>query len=459
MRGDRIAVVLAAGRGTRMRSRRPKVLHPAAGRPLLGWPLEVARRAGCSRILVVASPETLPALSAAFPAADLEWVLQDPPRGTGDALAKALAAFERPATVLVLSGDAPLVEVATAERLLDAAERGFGALAVAQLEQPGSLGRVFADSGGALERIVEAADASPAELEQRVVNAGFYAVPALAVRPFLAALESRNAQGELYLTDAIVAAARAGKPIAVVELARPEEALGVNSRADLARVHRALLDRRAAELMEAGVTILDPPSTEIEATVEVGADTTIHPGVSLLGATRIGAGCELHRGAWIHSSELADETVVLPYTVIEGARIGAGSRIGPFARLRPGAKLDEDVRVGNFVEVKGSTLGVGVRAGHLAYLGDAVIGARTNVGAGVVTCNYDGASKHPTKVGEDAFLGSDTMLVAPLEVGDRASTAAGSVITRDVPADAMAVGRVRQRNVPGWSKRRPRREE
>jgi bifunctional UDP-N-acetylglucosamine pyrophosphorylase/glucosamine-1-phosphate N-acetyltransferase len=457
MSAPRIAVILAAGRGTRLRSRLPKVLHQAGGKPLLAWPLDLAAEVGCERRIVVANSESLAALQRAFPDPTIEWQIQDPPRGTGDALACGLRSVVGDAAVLVLSGDAPLLTRDTAERLLAHADAGAGAMAVAWVERPGSLGRVFANAHGALERIVEVADARPEELEHGLVNAGFYAFSVRALAPQLADLEPHNAQGELYLTDAVVAAA-ATTPVALVEL-EAGEALGVNSRADLARVQRALIERVAARLMDEGVTLLDPHSTVIDAEVTVGADTIIHAGVHLLGRCRIGRGCVLHAGAWIRSSVLEDEVEVLPYSVVDQARVGPGSTVGPFARLRPGTELADDVRVGNFVEVKNARLETGVRAGHLAYLGDATVGAGTNIGAGVVTCNYDGARKHHTTIGRDAFVGSDTMLVAPVTVGDRATTAAGSVITHDVPDDALAVARARQRVVPDWSKRRPRGEE
>lgn len=457
MSAPRIAVILAAGRGTRLRSRLPKVLHEVGGKPLLAWPLDLAAEVGCERRIVVANPESLPALRKAFPDPTIEWRIQDPPRGTGDALACGLEAVSGDAAVLVLSGDAPLLRVETAERLLAHADSGAGAMAVAWVERPGSLGRVFANAHGALERIVEVADARPEELEHGLVNAGFYAFSARALAPPLTALEPHNAQGELYLTDAVVAAA-ATTPVALVEL-EAGEALGVNSRADLARVQRALIERVAARLMDEGVTLLDPHSMVIDAEVTVGADTIIHAGVHLLGRCRIGRGCVLHAGAWIRSSMIGDEVEVLPYSVVDQARVGSGSKVGPFARLRPGTELESDVRVGNFVEVKNARLEAGVRAGHLAYLGDATVGAGTNIGAGVVTCNYDGARKHHTTIGRDAFVGSDTMLVAPVTVGDRSTTAAGSVITHDVPDDALAVARARQRVIADWSSRRPRGEE
>jgi bifunctional UDP-N-acetylglucosamine pyrophosphorylase/glucosamine-1-phosphate N-acetyltransferase len=343
---------------------------------------------------------------------------------------------------------------------LEAAEAPgvWGALAVADLEAPGTLGRVVAD-GEALQRIVEARDASPAELALTTINAGLYALPARDLFRRLRGLTTDNAQGELYLTDAVTGAAADGEAVALVTLADPSEAWGVNDRADLAKVHQRCGRRHLEALMAAGVTILDPERTSVEATVAVGADTVVHPGVNLLGATRIGTGCTLHQGAWLRDTELADGVTVEPYSVLDGARVGSHAKVGPFARLRPGTVLEEDVKVGNFVEVKKAHLHRGAKAGHLTYLGDAEIGEEANIGAGVVTCNYDGERKHRTEVGTGAFIGSDTMLVAPVKVGDRATTAAGSVITKDVPADALAVGRARQTVIEGWTERKERRRE
>jgi bifunctional UDP-N-acetylglucosamine pyrophosphorylase/glucosamine-1-phosphate N-acetyltransferase len=496
----RIAVILAAGQGKRMRSALPKVLHRAAGLPLLAWAIEAARGAGCRRIFVVVG-HGAERVRAEVAAGDLTWVLQAEQRGTGHALAQVEAAlrdavaemaedpgvaggwphgFARPAPLgplapdaaerglgaqlLVLSGDVPLVTPATLERLADAAAAGWGAMAVAELERPSQpegpagsdgpgaaagLGRVVVGSGGLLERIVEAADASPEELALRTVNAGIYALPAPEIFAYLERLEPANAQGELYLTDALGAAAADGRPVRLVPVADPLEALGVNTRAELARVHRRLLDRHVAALLDSGVTVLEPARTVIEATVCVGADTVIHPGVCLLGRTDVGAGCTLHQGAWLRDTRLGDGVEIEPYSVLDGAEVEAGCRVGPFARLRPASHLLRGARVGNFVEVKGSRLGEGSRVGHLAYVGDAEIGARANLGAGTVTCNFDGTAKHRTEIGSDAFVGSDTILVAPVRVGDGASTAAGSVVTRDVPDGALAVGRARQKNLPG----------
>ncbi len=281
------------------------------------------------------------------------------------------------------------------------------------------------------------------------VNAGIYALPAPEIFDYLRRLRTDNAQGELYLTDAVTAAAAEGRAVQIVPLPDPSEAFGVNTRAELARVHRRLLDRHLAALMDAGVTILEPSRTVIEPGVRVGLDTVVHPDVSLLGNTEVGPGCTLQQGAWLRDTRLGEGVTVEPYSVLDGAEVADGCRVGPFARLRPASRLLAGARVGNFVEVKASVLGEGSKVNHLAYVGDATVGEGANLGAGVVTCNYDGVRKNPTEIGRGAFIGSDTMLVAPVRVGDGASTAAGSVITKNVPDGALAVGRVRQKNLEG----------
>jgi len=449
---ERIAVVLAAGKGTRMVSDLPKVLHRAAGRPLLGWVLDAARQAGCGRILVVVG-HGAEAVQAAFSGeenADLTWVLQAEQRGTGHALAQVEPHVQSAATLLVLSGDVPLVTPGTLDRLAKLAAEGWGALAVAEPAEPGALGRVIAEDG-ILRRIVEARDATPEEKQIRRINAGLYALPAPAIFGYLSRLSPQNAQGELYLTDALTAAAADGHALRLLPLADPEEALGVNNRVELSQVHRRLLDRHLESLMLSGVTVLEPARTVVEPGVTVGVDSVLHPGVTLVGASRIGRGCTLHTGVWLSDTVLGDEVQVLPYSVLDGAVIDEGCRVGPFARLRPASHLHPGARVGNFVEIKNSELGPDSRAGHLAYLGDAVVGAGANIGAGVVTCNYDGVRKSRTEIGAGAFIGSDTMLVAPVKVGAGASTAAGSVVTRNVPDGALAVTRVRQKNLEGWA--------
>ena len=447
-----IAVVLAAGKGTRMRSERPKVLHQVAGKPMLAWVLEAVRAASCQRILVVVG-HGAEAVREAFPDPELEWIEQREQRGTGHALAQIEGAIEEPGDLLVVSGDVPLVSPGTLEELLAAAGPAWGAMAVAELEEPGSLGRVERTAEGRLERIVEARDATPEQLETGLINAGLYVLPAPQIFHRLRDLQPDNAQGEIYLTDALGAAAAAGESIVTIDLENPVEAAGINDRLELAAAHRYLIDVKLMDLVLSGVTILEPERTTIEPGVEVGPDTIIHPGVALLGRTRIGNGCELHQGCWLRDTSVADGAVIRPYSVLESAEVGTGCQVGPFSRLRPGTVLDDDARTGNFVEVKNSRLRAGVKAGHLAYLGDADVGEGANIGAGTITCNYDGISKHRTEIGDGAFIGSDTMLVAPVRVGQGATTGAGSVITRDVPDGALAVERSPQKNLAGWSDR------
>ena len=446
----RIAVVLAAGKGTRMRSGLPKVLHRAAGRPLLAWVVDATRAAGCERILVVVG-HGHERVREEIAGADLTWILQAEQKGTGHALAQAEGEVKGASTLLVLSGDVPLIAPETIVRLAAAAETGWGAMAVAELAEPGLLGRVIVDGSGSFERIVEARDATPDELAVRRINAGLYALPAPEIFDYLRRLRTDNAQGELYLTDAVTDAASEGRSVRLIALDDANEALGVNDRAELARVHRLLIGRHLAALMIAGVTILEPERTVVEPSVRVGEDTVIHPGVSLLGDTSVGSGCILHQGAWLRDTRVGEGTTIEAYSVLDGAEVGDGCRVGPFARLRPASRLLRGSRVGNFVEVKGSEIGAGAKVNHLAYVGDATVGEGANLGAGVVTCNYDGVEKHATEIGAGAFIGSDTMLVAPVKVGAGASTAAGSIITKNVPEKALAVGRVRQKNLEGWA--------
>jgi bifunctional UDP-N-acetylglucosamine pyrophosphorylase/glucosamine-1-phosphate N-acetyltransferase len=444
----RIAVILAAGKGTRMKSSLPKVLHRVAGRPLLQWVVDAARGAGCERILVVIG-HGAERVREEIRGDDLGWVEQTEQRGTGHALAQAEGAVEGKATLLVLSGDAPLVTPATLDRLASVAEEGWGALAVTEMDDPGSLGRVLTGPEGGLVDIVEAREASAEVLKVRQGNAGIYVLSAPEIFGYLRALTPNNVQGELYLTHAVRDAARDGRPVRIVPLPDPDEGLGINDRVELARVHRILLDRHLRELMLEGVTILEPERTVVEPSVQVGSDTVIHPGASLLGNTVVGSGCTIHQGAWLRDAVVANGVTIEPYTIADGAEVGDGCRVGPFARLRPASRLLEGARVGNFVEVKGSQLGAGAKVNHLAYVGDATVGEGANVGAGVVTCNYDGVRKNRTEIGRGAFIGSDTMLVAPVRVGDGATTAAGSIITKNVPDGALAVGRVRQKNLEG----------
>ncbi len=421
------AVILAAGHSKRLRSEQPKVLHRVSGRPLVSWVVRAARDVGCAPIIVVTgrgADEVRSVLESEDGGADdIVWVEQPEQRGTGHALSMARESLRSEGLALVLPGDAPLVRPGTLRALLEAAGAGWGSLAVADDDT----------------------------LALRTVDAGHYALPVPEIFDWLEKADAANAGGEFHLTDAVSAAARE-QPVAAVRVEDASEVLRVDSRADLAAVQRVFYRRSVDALLAAGVTVLDPESAWIDAGVTVGADSILHPNVTLLGASSVGSGCTVHAGAWIRDCVLADGVEVLPYSVLDGARVAADCTIGPFARLRPEAVLEDGAKVGNFVEVKKATLGPGVKASHLAYLGDASVGAGANIGAGVITCNYDGKKKSRTVIGEGAFVGSDCILVAPVEVGAGAYTGAGSVITKDVPEESLAVGRARQKNI----KRRPR---
>jgi bifunctional UDP-N-acetylglucosamine pyrophosphorylase / glucosamine-1-phosphate N-acetyltransferase len=418
-------VVLAAGQGTRMKSKLPKVLHKIAGRPMLGHVLAVARALGAQRMVVVTAPgaEPVAALAKAWGA---ETAVQDRQLGTGHAVVAARAALGAfSGNVLVLFGDAPLLTVSTLGRLVARLESADIATLGFQAADPTGYGRMIVD-GDALIRIVEQKDATPDERRIRRVFAGMLAGKAATVFELLGQVGNQNAQGEFYLTDLIAIARGRGLKCAVVE--GPEsEMLGVNSRAQLAEAETQFQARRRRELMEQGVTFLAPD------TVFLSADTVIEPDATIAQYVVFGPGVTVRKGAEIRA-----------FCHIENAEIGANAIVGPFARLRGGAKLDAGVDIGNFVELKNAHLEAGVKAHHLTYVGDAHVGARANIGAGTITCNYDGVQKHKTEIGADAFIGSNTALVAPVKIGEGAIVAAGSVITEEVPSNALALGRARQ---------------
>lgn len=430
-------VILAAGQGTRMRSRRPKVLHPVAGRPMVLHTVRLAHALGCPEPVVVVGPDAEAVRAVVGPAA--RYVQQAEPRGTGHAVLQARPLLaDSPRPVLVLYGADPLIRLDTLHRLL-AAQRGHPlALVTAVLDEPGGYGRIVRDAAGRLERIVEARDATPAERAIREVNGGVMAFDG----PWLwRALDDLRPSpgGELYLTALVARAVAEGATVPTVAAADPSEVLGVNDRSDLARANAVLFARKCAELLASGVTVLDPASTFVEPEVVVGPDTVIHPQTFLRGRTVIGAECELGPGAEIADSTLGPRCRVR-WSVLEGAQLDADVDVGPYSHLRPGARLGAGVHIGNFAEVKNSVLGPGVRMGHFSYVGDARLGRNVNVGAGTVTVNYDGVRKHETVVEDDAFIGSDTLLIAPVTVGAGAKTGAGAVVTRDVAAGTVVVG-------------------
>ena len=452
-------VVLAAGEGKRFRSAVPKPLHPVAGRPLLWHVLAAAGPLKADRTVVVvgAGADQVAAAVEGFDLGPVELAVQASQRGTGDALAAALPLLEGGGDVLVLSGDTPLVSTALLERLLDAhrSARAAATLATSTLQDPTGYGRVLRDPGGTVTGIVEERDASAAQRELREVSVGMYVFrrPAL---DGLAELRPDNDQGEYYLPDLVPKVLAGGGRVATAE-APEEEARGVNDRIELAAAE-ALLRRRLLErLMLGGVTVTDPATTYVDADVEVGQDTVLAPLTFLEAGTRVGSRCRLGPNVRLVGCTVGDDATVAQAVAVD-ATIGPRVAVGPFASLRPGTQLAEGSKAGTFVEVKNSTVGPGSKVPHLSYVGDADIGAGANVGAGTVFVNYDGVRKHRTVVGDGAFIGSDTMLVAPVTVGSGAQTAAGSTITKDVPPDALAIERSDQRTIEGWAARRRRRK-
>lgn len=449
-------VILAAGKGTRMRSVMPKVLHPLSGLPMIDFTLRTAQGLTPSSVTVVVGHEAAKVRAHLEGRPGLRTVLQEPQLGTGHALLQAEPVLAgQSGTVVLLSGDVPLLRRHTLSALVDA-HRGAQAAATvvtAILERPYGYGRIIRRNG-AISRIVEERDASPAEREIKEINAGIYAFDLPPLFDALRSLEAANAQGEYYLPDLVSIYRRRRRPIATWTVEHAGEIRGINSRSELAEVNRMVRQQKNEELMAAGVTLVDPATTYVDVDVEVGADTVIHPGVHLEGSTCVGAACELHAGVRIVNSTIGDRVTVLNHSLIVDASIAAACSVGPFAHLRPGSVLGEGARVGNFVELKKTTMGAGAKANHLSYLGDATVGDGANIGAGTITCNYDGVSKHQTTIGKEAFVGSDSTLVAPVTIGDEAYVAAGSTITADVPAGSLAIARSRQENKEGWVSRR-----
>jgi len=432
-RRSRAAVILAAGQGTRMKSSLAKPLHEVGGRSMLDWSLALA---GAERRVVVWGAHS-PAVRERAGAAGADTALQDPPLGTGHAVScarEALAGFD--GDVIVLYADTPLIRPQTVERVFAALQDGAGVAVLGfEPEDPAGYGRLIENAAGGLDAIVEHKDATPDQLQVGLCNSGVLAARADLLFGWLSRVTNDNAKGEYYLTD-VVALARADGCSAVAVRADSGEVLGVNSRADLAMAEAAFQDTKRREMMDAGVTLIAPDTVFFSHDTQIAADVIVQPHVVFA------PGCVVETGA-----------VIGAFSHLEGAHIGENCQAGPFARLRPGAVLKSGARVGNFVEVKKAVLGEGAKASHLSYIGDAEIGAGANIGAGTITCNYDGFFKHVTVIGEGAFIGSNTALVAPVRVGDGAMTGSGSVITADVPDDALAVSRARQENKQGWAAR------
>ncbi len=442
-----------------MKSQVPKVLHRISGLSLIERVLLTADPLAPASITLVVGHEAdqiKTALARSVVQRPLQFVTQEQQLGTGHALLQARQVLEgKSGVVLLLSGDVPLLTSNTLRSLIDTHLQSQAAATVvtAEMTRPFGYGRIVRTSGR-IARIVEERDASPAQRKITEINSGIYAFE---LAPLFAALDSigtANNQGEYYLPDLVGIYRKQKRTVATWTVERAEEIRGINSRTELAEVSAMVRQQRNEELMAAGVTLIDPATTYVDSDVVVGADTVIHPCVFLEGSTRIGAACEIHSGARIVNSTIGDRVCVRNHTVVTDSTVGDGVFLGPFAHIRPGSQVGDDAHVGNFVELKKTSLGKGAKANHLAYLGDATVGTATNVGAGTITCNYDGETKHQTVIGDGVFVGSNSTLVAPVTLGDGAYIAAGSAVTKDVPAGALGIGRARQENKEGWREKR-----
>jgi bifunctional UDP-N-acetylglucosamine pyrophosphorylase/glucosamine-1-phosphate N-acetyltransferase len=449
-------IVLAAGKGTRMRSRLPKVLHPVCGRPLVRYPIRLARELGAARVVLVVGEDEA-RIRAALQDDDVSIVRQAEPLGTAHAALQARAALEdHGGPILITYGDHALWRASTFAALLEAFRARSADLAIltAELPDAAAYGRIVRGPDGEVARIVEARDASPELRAIREGNMGVYVVAGKLLFPALSRVKNQNEKREYYLTDLVEQFLADGRRVTSARAPDWEESLGINDRADLAESERLLRRRLASHWMREGVSIVDPERTYLDADVEIGPDARLEPGVELRGRTRVGAGCRISAGSVLDDSVLGDDCWIKPHCWLEGATLGARCTVGPSAHLRPGARLADDVRVGNFVEVKNSSLGAGTKADHLAYVGDADVGAGVTIGCGAITVNYDGEKKSRTTIGDGAFVGCNSNLIAPVTIEAGAYVAAGSTITSRVPEGALAVARDRQRNIAGWRARR-----
>ncbi|RMG59134.1 MAG: UDP-N-acetylglucosamine diphosphorylase/glucosamine-1-phosphate N-acetyltransferase [Deltaproteobacteria bacterium] len=446
------AVILAAGLGKRMKSSLPKVIHTVLGKPLIRFVVDSVLQAGVEKVTVVVGHggEKVREALEGYP---VVFAVQEEQLGTGHAVASALDTLHlsSPETI-VLCGDAPLISPVTLRKMVrrHRKEKAVVTLLTAYLEDPSGYGRVVRSPSGEVAKIVEEKDASPEEREVNEVNSGTYVFDTAYLMEGVKTLSRDNAQGEYYLTDLVYRAFSEEKRVVALVSDDPDEILGVNSRQDLAQVAGIVALRKAEELMEKGVTLEDPYGTYVAPDVKVGPDTVIEPGVVIKGKTRIGKGVFIGAGCYIEDSRIGDGATLRPYSVVTESVVGRGVRVGPFAHLRPGTELKEGVHIGNFVEVKNSRVGEGSKANHLTYIGDATVGKKVNVGAGTITCNYDGLKKHRTVIGDGAFIGSNTELVAPVSVGKGALVGAGTTVTEDVPPFSLALSRVRQKNIKSW---------
>ncbi|BBN89081.1 MULTISPECIES: bifunctional UDP-N-acetylglucosamine diphosphorylase/glucosamine-1-phosphate N-acetyltransferase GlmU [Azospira] len=443
-------VILAAGQGKRMHSHLPKVLHPIAGKALAAHVLDTARHLGQSRICLVVGHGG-EVVRSALAAADVACAVQEPQLGTGHAVMQALPLLDGEGMTLVLYGDVPLIQAATLQRLVQAAGDGLAVLTV-DLENPKGYGRIIRDSAGRVQRIVEEKDATPAERLVRETNTGIMALPTARLKDWLSRLSNDNAQGEYYLTDVVALAVADGVP---VHTAQPEgewEVAGVNSKVQLAELERVYQLRLAHGLLEQGVRLADPARLDVRGQLRCGRDVAIDVGCVFEGEVVLEEAVDIGPYCVLKNVTVKAGARIAAFSHLEGAVVGPDAIVGPYARLRPGTELGAEAHVGNFVELKNSILGPGSKANHLAYVGDATVGQRVNIGAGTITCNYDGANKHRTVIEDDAFIGSDSQLVAPVTVGRGATLGAGTTLTKDAPADSLTVSRARQVSLAGWKR-------
>lgn len=443
-------VILAAGKGTRMRSDLPKVLHPIAHKSMVQHVIDTAKSLGSHAIQLVYGYGA-DKLQAALGEQDVQWVLQAEQLGTGHAVAQAIPNINDDDTVLILYGDVPLIQASTLEALLAARPENGVAILTVNLANPTGYGRIVREQGKVVG-IIEQKDANPEQLLINEINTGIMAVPGKQLKTWLSRLSNNNAQGEYYLTDIIAMAHADG---VAIDTAQPQSAIeveGANNRVQLAQLERAYQASEAEKLMLAGANLRDASRIDIRGEVTVGMDVMIDINVIFEGKVILGNNVTIGAGAILIDCEIADDAEIKPYSIIEGAKLGVAASAGPFARLRPGAELKQDAHIGNFVEVKKAVIGVGSKAGHLAYLGDAIIGDGVNIGAGTITCNYDGANKHLTVIEDNVFVGSDTQLVAPVTIGKGATLGAGSTITRDVAENELVITRVKQKHLTGWQR-------